>query len=273
MCYWTWYVADFTPSVNASAHAKAALGQIDAETLELLLIDPNMGFVGVGVSSIIWVGAFFYVKQLVSAIWSGGDDNTLAISTLKLPFLTQPKILGRTVYDPGSNEFDGVENIEFTESELKSESVEIFAPGELTLSEDKAKHDVIVKFDGEFSRLRGHIPLKKEDDGKEETGVLTAVLRGKYLLDISIGGEEVMPNASSTLLHSLVIKDHHLPSGKKGGRYDSKEFDNIDDSAVKERKARRSNIAEKNRPVTQLEMARGTLKESINRKKGSRKKR
>lgn len=231
------------------------MGQIDAETLELLLIDPNMGYVGVGVSSIIWLGAFFYVKQLVSAIWSGGDDNALAISTLKLPFLTQPKILGRTIFDPGSNEFDDVENIEFTESELKSESVELFAPGELALTEDKVKHDVIVRFDGDFSRLRGHIALKKEDDGDEETGVLTAVLKGKYLLDIS-SGDEVMPNASSTLLHSLVLKDHHMASGEKGDRHDSRRSGNSDARVVKGRKTRRSNDTEKTqRPPTQLEMA------------------
>ena len=44
--YWTWYVVDFTPAINKSAQAKYAAGQISQETLELLLIDDMMGYVG-----------------------------------------------------------------------------------------------------------------------------------------------------------------------------------------------------------------------------------
>ena len=82
--YWTWYVADFTPSLNASAaHEEIALGQIDPATLEMMLIDPNMGYVGLGIGSMIWLGAFFYAKQLVSAIWAPkhttDEERTLSI--------------------------------------------------------------------------------------------------------------------------------------------------------------------------------------------------
>jgi len=44
--YWTWYVVDFTPAINKSAQAKYTAGQISQETLELLLIDDLMGYVG-----------------------------------------------------------------------------------------------------------------------------------------------------------------------------------------------------------------------------------
>ena len=48
--YWMWYTFDFTPSVNAAAYEKAALNQIDAESLELLLVDGTIGYVGLGLA-------------------------------------------------------------------------------------------------------------------------------------------------------------------------------------------------------------------------------
>ncbi|KAL7524627.1 hypothetical protein ACHAWF_001028 [Thalassiosira exigua] len=226
--YWVWYVLDFTPSVNASAQAKAALGQIDPETLEMLLINPSVGYVGLGVASAIWLGAYLYTKQLVSAIWAPKNppkrgESRLAVSTLKLPLVTQPKILGRTVYNPDSNNFVHVELVEFAESELKSESsVEIFEPGEIKFAEEKRINDVIVKFDGEFSRLKGHIALKKED-GSDETVPLRTLLQQKYLLDIN-SPEEVMPNASPTLLRTLVLNEHHMKETRRDAPYKSEKM-------------------------------------------------
>ena len=74
LTYWMWYCLDFTPSVNASAQSKYELGQIDLETLELLLIDESLGAVGFGLASMIWLGAFLYTKQLVSAIWASKNS-------------------------------------------------------------------------------------------------------------------------------------------------------------------------------------------------------
>jgi hypothetical protein len=219
LSYWTWYVSDFTPSVNAAAQSKAALGQIDAETLNLMLIDPKMGYVGLGVSLAIFGGAFMYVKQLVSAMWKGSDGN-IAVSGLKLPLLTEPKILARTVYDPNSNQFDGVENIQFTKSELESENVEFYSQGDLSISGEKDTNDILVKFDGDFSKKVGHLALKVNDTGKNEkekddtNSDLSHISKQKYLLDIQ-SGEEIMPNASPYLLRSLVIRDHHLMMGGK----------------------------------------------------------
>ncbi len=57
LTYWTWYVAHFAPSFsNDAARAKEALGQIDNQTLEMLPIYPNMGYVGLGMVGAIWLG-------------------------------------------------------------------------------------------------------------------------------------------------------------------------------------------------------------------------
>lgn len=224
LCYWSWYVADFTPSLNESAQQKFALNQIDEAALEMMLVDPTMGYVGLGLSSVIWLGAYIYCKQVISAIWSSSNSNSdidhqnsgssIAVSTLKLPFLTQPKILKRTEYDPDSNDFDGVEDISFTETEVKSASAHVFGQGMLTLSEDQRKNDVLVKFDGDFSRLRGHLAIKTDDAENKESGPLTLLYSQKYLLDIA-SADEIMPNASPALLNSLVLKDYHFSDDKK----------------------------------------------------------
>lgn len=234
LAYWSWYCIDFSPSVNASAHEKAALGQIDPETLELLLIDPIMGYVGLGMASLIWTGSFLYTRQLVSAMWASkttdDEESYLAVSTHKFPFLTRPKVLAKTVYDPDNNNFDGIENIEFTDAELGSESsLQVYAPGELALSEEIKRNDVIVKFDGDFSRLRGHIALKKEDGSGDTGSLLANLLKQKYLMDI-VSQEEIMPNTSDTLFQSLVLKKYHFQDINKGGNYESNELDNDEGS-------------------------------------------
>ena len=275
--YWTWYVVDFTPAINSSAQTKFELGKIDPETLEILLIDPNMGYIGLGVSSIIWLGAFLYSRQLVSAIWASQstatsvgseDDRRLAVATLRLPLLTQPKILLKTVFDPEHNKFDGsVEDIRFTESDIKSTpSVEIFAPGELALCEDKIQHDAIVKYDGDFRRLRGHIALKKADENDENKGYLSALLDQKFLLDIS-STEEVMRNASPALGYHLFFENYRLSSVQRGMRDGARKSGN--GTVATERRTRRPSSSDKQRPVSQIEMARGILNESLKRKNDS----
>lgn len=258
LSYWTWYVSDFTPSVNAAAQAKAALGQIDAETLNILLIDPKMGYVGLGVSLAIWGGAFMYVKQLVSAMWKG-SNGSIAVSGLKLPLLTEPKVLKRTVYDPNSNQFDGVENIEFTQSELESESVAFYSHGDLSISGERDTNDLLVKFDGEFSKKIGHLALKVNDDDDDDSSgenendtssALSHLSKQKYLLDIG-SADEIMPNASPHLLKSLVIREHHFMksdkkvrqhsnSSKESRKQNSKHDDNIEESSASSMKVGQS---------------------------------
>ncbi|KAL3823390.1 hypothetical protein ACHAXA_008885 [Cyclostephanos tholiformis] len=248
------------------------MGQINQQTLELLLVDPTMGYVGLGVSSIIWIGAFFYSKQLVSAIWASettageGEEISFAVSTLKLPFLTQPKVLRKVIYNPESNDFDGSgEKVKFIESEIKS-TANIFAPGDLALSEDKKKHDAIVRFDGDFSRLRGFVALKEEGEN-DNGGPLASLLRQKYLMEIS-SADEVMPNASPFLMRSLVNKDYPLRSVNEDKHFGAKKSINTTGRMLVKKKTGRQST-DNQRPISQLEMARGTLNEAIKRKQKS----
>jgi hypothetical protein len=276
LLYWAWYVFDFTPAINSAAQTKFELGKIDPETLQMLLIDTNIGYIGMGVSSVIWLGAFLYSRQLVSAIWATQPpedeevDCRLAVATLKLPFLTQPTILLKTVYDPESNNFDGsVEDIRFTDSDIMSTpSVEIFAPGDLALCEDKIQHDAIVRYDGDFRRLRGHIALKKTNENTEKKGPIAELLEQKFLMDIS-SAEEVMPNASSTLRYHLFSRDYRLSSSKRKVHIGTKKSGDTDSSAMtSDGRRRRVRNSDLQRPVSQLEMARGILNESMRSKPG-----
>jgi hypothetical protein len=273
LLYWTWYVIDFTPAINTAAQIKADMGQIDTQTLELLLVDPIMGYVGLGVSMTIWLGAYYYSKQLVSAIWGthhhttttnagittnnnadDGDEKEekeseevlLAVSTLKLPFLIQPKVLRKLVYNPETNNYDGgAEVVQFTESEIMSTGASLYSPDQLVLSEEQKRQDVIVKFDGDFSRLRGFVALKKcngDDSDDNNRGPLASVLQQKYLVDIN-SADEVMPNASPFLMRALVLSDYPFDSSKKS-------------SVMKKRKTGRQSSSEKQRPISQLEMDR-----------------
>lgn len=253
-------MVDFTPSINASAQSKAVMGQIDKQTLDLLLVDPTMGYVGLGVSVTIWLGAFFYSRQLVSAIWGsqitsdeGDDDVLLAVSTLKFPFLTQPTILRKLVYDPETNHFDGgAEAVKFTNTEVLS-TANIYLTGELVLSEDKKKQDAIVKFDGDFSRLRGFVALKKEDYNRK-SGPLASVLQQKYLIEIS-SADEMMPGANSFLMRALVMNNYPLENGSKEERHGSTKSRITAGRVGMKRKTGR-NSTEKQRPISQLEMDR-----------------
>jgi hypothetical protein len=287
LLYWTWYVIDFTPAINHAAQVKAELGQIDTQTLALLLVDPTMGYVGLGVSMTIWLGAYYYSKQLVSAIWgthhhttttnaaittnntsaANNDDDEneeleekdilLAVSTLKLPFLLQPKVLRKLVYNPETNNYDGgAEVVQFTESEIMSTSASLYSPGQLVLSEEQKKQDVIVKFDGDFSRLRGFVALKKcndDDSDDNNRGPLASVLQQKYLVDIN-SADEIMPNASPFLMRALVLSDYPLDNSSTGGEnYDASSKKS---SVTKKRKTGRQSSSEKQRPISQLEMDR-----------------
>ena len=257
------------------------MGQIDKQTLELLLVDPTMGYVGLGVSATIWLGAYFYTKQLVSAIWgthqttittttaaaAANDDNVdddekekeseeilLAVSTLKLPFLMQPKVLRKLVYNPETNNYDGgAEVVQFTESEIISSGASLYSPGQLVLSEEQKRQDAIVKFDGDFSRLRGFVALKKgDDDSDNNRGPLATVLQQKYLVDIS-SADEVMSNASPFLMRALVMADYPLDNNT-GGENDV--ASSKKSSFVKKRNTGRQSSSEKQRPISQLEMDR-----------------
>jgi hypothetical protein len=208
LTYWLWYTFDFTPSVNASAHEKAAIGQIDAETLQLLLVDDFMGYVGLGVALVIWGGSIWYPRNLVSAIWiseGSGDEKCVALSTLKLPLVTQPSILDRMKFIPLDNTI-GNKSL-FTEAELKTDSsIQFFHGDELALVGEREKNDILIKLDGELSKKQGHLALQvNNDETADATGPLAVLSKKNYLLDIDEG--EVMPGADIELLRAFLTKE------------------------------------------------------------------
>lgn len=197
--YWTWYTFDFTPSVNASAYEKAALHQIDAETLDLLLVDPTMGYIGLGVALLIWGGSLWYPKHLVSAIWKRGDS--LALSTMSLPLVKMPGILR----DGGA-----ANNAIFTTEQLQSDSnIQFYTTDEINIAGEKETNEILIKLDGELGKKRGHLALQLNDpnaDSEENSdGPLSNLLKKNYLLDIDDG--EIVEGANGQLLEALLSKD------------------------------------------------------------------
>jgi len=213
--YWSWYTFDFTPAVNNSAYEKAALGQIDIETLELLLVDSTMGYVGLGVALLIWGGSVWYPKHLISAIWRSNDQ--LAVSTLSLPFINMPSILG------------GNTNV-FTNEQLKSESnVQFYDVGEINVSGERETNEILIKLDGEMGKKRGHLALQVDNPNKAtaDNNPLASFNKKTYLLDIATE-DEVVDGANSDLLMALLSKElgnkpHDISIGRK--KKSKQEFD------------------------------------------------
>lgn len=207
--YWPWYVFDFTPAVNASAQTRFELGQIDAETLDLLSMDTSIGYVGLGMAMLFWCGAVAYPTHLISAIWKLDDteaevdenEQSLAISTHKLPFINEPSVLDKAVFDPEDNQFKGKHRVAFTEAELEADSnIKFFSPGDVSIRGDKESHDIIVKFDGDFGKKHGHLALQKGDGSS---------MMQNYLLDIG-SEDEVMEGANPHLLRGLLFHEYKI---------------------------------------------------------------
>ena len=219
--YWMWYTFDFTPSVNAAAYEKAALNQIDAETLELLLVDSSMGYVGLGLALVIWGGSVWYPKHLVSAIWKSGDN--LAVSTLSMPFVKAPSILGG-------------ENSKFTAEQLKLEpGIQFYKAGEISITGEREKNELLVKLDGDLGKKRGHLALQLRDpNAEQESGnnPLTLVTNKNYLLDIG-SQDEIVEGANADLLSVLLHDDlGEKQSENNNSRRRQKLEDNSDDEYV-----------------------------------------
>lgn len=230
--YWLWYTFDFTPAVNASAHEKAVLGQIDAETLELLLVDSNMGYVGLSLALVIWSGSIWYPKHLITAIWKSEDDDKsnqrMAISTMKMPFVSEPNVLQKKKWT------DGVGTTIFTETELRSDpNIEFFNAGKIRIVGERETNDILVKLDGELGRKRGHLSLQANDAKNESSaatpsaGPLSLLTKKNYLLDIG-SEDEIMEGANSHLLRALLLNDYQVQSAahqKVGRRQDNKNLE------------------------------------------------
>ena len=251
MAYFGWYCVDFVPSVNKGAIARFEAGEIDQATLELLWVDSSIGYAGLGVGALISFACYQYTTQVVAAIWSSPND-TLAVSTLKLPGLSEPSVLKRTVYDPETNDFDELEDIVFHKSELMAEpNVQFYQRGELALADDQMQQSLILEYDGDFSRLVGHIALAKRDKLDSIKTKAAPLFKTSYLISGSSG--EFTSNSGPALLRSLVLPEQDLdpPKPRKKARNVSEEEDDKDSK----------------------EMIRTNIGESIRKKKGFRNKR
>jgi hypothetical protein len=209
--YWLWYTFDFTPTVNASAIEKATLNQIDAETLELLLVDSTMGYVGLGMALIIWGGSIWYPKHLVSAIWKSKDnDGCLAVSTLSLPFVNIPSILG-----------DNKDTVVFSREQLQSESnVQFFNRGEIGIAGERDTNEILIGLDGDLGKKRGHLALQVMDptaDADAETGPFSVLKKKNYLLDIE-SEKEIVDGAKDDLLKALLFRVFEENDPSSSGR-------------------------------------------------------
>jgi hypothetical protein len=157
-----------------------------------------MGYVGLGMALVIWGGSIWYPKHLVSAIWkSEGDDGGLAVSTLSLPFVQVPSILGGT-------------NTEFSKEQLQSESsVKFFNRGEIGVVGDRDTNEILIKLDGDLGKKRGHLALQVIDptasDPDTETGPFSVLNKKNYLLDIE-SEEEIVEGAKDVLLKALLFR-------------------------------------------------------------------
>ena len=184
---------------------------------------------GLGVGALISFACYQYTTQVVAAIWSSPSD-TLAVSTLKLPGLTEPSVLKRTVYDPETNDFDELEDLVFHESELMDEpNVQFYRRGELALADDQMQQSLLLEHDGDFSRLVGHIALAKRGQLDGIKTKAAPLFKTSYLISGSSG--EFTSNSGPALLRSLVLPEQGLdqpPKPRKKARNVIEEEDDRD---------------------------------------------
>lgn len=251
IAYFGWYCIDFVPSVNKGAIARFEAGEIDQATLELLWVDSSLGYAGLGVGALISFACYQYTTQVVAAIWSGPKD-MLAVSTLRLPGLTEPSVLKRTVFDPETNNFDELEDLVFHESELMAEpNVQFYRRGELALADDQMQQSLLLEHDGDFSRLVGHIALAKRGQLDSIKKQAAPLFKTQFLISGSSG--EFTSNSGPVLLRSLVLAEQGLEPPKP------------------RKKAR--NVVEEEEDKDSKELIMTNIGESIRKKRGFRNKR
>lgn len=117
--YWSWYVLDFTPALQASAADPAS-------------IDPTVGYLGLGLSIFMSIGSFLYPKSLISEISRKDNGNEglahVQIKTFSLPFVLPSSI-----------------------TEYKLGDIVIDSPGDVT--------KILTDYNGDMSRFPGHMAL------------------------------------------------------------------------------------------------------------------
>jgi hypothetical protein len=88
--YWSWYVLDFTPTLQAAAADPTS-------------IDPTIGYFGLGLSIFMSIGSMFYPKSLITEMSRIDQKGVVEVKTFSLPFVLPSKSteykLGQVVID------------------------------------------------------------------------------------------------------------------------------------------------------------------------------
>jgi len=120
--YWTWYVVDFAPSIQATTGITAAQA------------DNTVGYLGLGLSIFMSLGSMLYPKSLISEIAlvkKNGIDDVLAVKTYTIPLI------------------------------FPSKSV-IYPLGNLVIDSPNDVTKIISEYDGDIGRFPGHLALHAE---------------------------------------------------------------------------------------------------------------
>ena len=165
--YWSWYVLDFVPAINAASRASAeAAVQNDAVQI-ISGVDPTVGYVGFGLAIFMSIGSAAYPRHLVSEIRKGGDHGSLLVGTHSLPFVVpQTEMYGLTEYPAGAATID---------------------------SKSDAKR-VLTDYGGDLRNFRGHLALRAEGS------------RGNLLLNVG-EGDTFQGRRHGELLGAILPKD------------------------------------------------------------------
>lgn len=120
--YWLWYVFDFTPTINTKG-------------IEALVIDPTLGYAGLGLSIFMSMGALLYPKSLIEEISLSDDkvpgERSLFVQTYSLPFVTPS-------------------------------SPKKYPVGSIVLDSHNDAMKVMSDYHGDIRKLSGYLPLQAE---------------------------------------------------------------------------------------------------------------
>mmetsp|Transcript_13687 Transcript_13687/g.19158 ORF Transcript_13687/g.19158 Transcript_13687/m.19158 type:complete len:229 (-) Transcript_13687:387-1073(-) len=144
--YWTWYVLDFIPAMNVNITSSAV------DDPSLYIVDPTVGYVGLGLAIFMSIGSWVYPSYLISEVRSAeGTSGGLYIKTHKLPFVTVPQ-------NPGT----------------------LYRRKEVTIDNTKDVTKILYDLNGDLRLFNGHLGLRSNDQ------------KANLLLDIRDGEEEVL---------------------------------------------------------------------------------
>ena len=171
--YWLWYTLDFTPTINA-------------RNIESVLIDPTVGYCGLGLSILMSVGALLYPKSLIEEIrLAESGEKSVFLRTYSLPFVTPS-------------------------------SPKRFPIGCVVLDSHNDAMKVINEYHGDIRKLEGYIPLQADNyyvNYLLHFGENTAETEVK---DARLLFQTIVPSVAGTSLPPVPDEGEHLRTSKKG---------------------------------------------------------